>query len=227
LRDTGASIGKEASHDRRFAIGGEEAGRELSPDSSEAADHGGKPQIQRGVSPGSTGERQEIREDGRPPRKLAEESNDRPDEFRVHDARSAKYDVEALQVEDGLIHFRALDAHGEQAAEIELSQRADGRWEVGWMDVAAALRGGRLMNHLHDAIEREYGIRMQPSGWLLGGGYRFWKKRDPELVKYYQEVKQSWRSPRAIQEEIAKPSMRIVAFLVAGDLQFSAFNKHA
>lgn len=81
-------------------------------------------------------------------------------------------------------------------ANVHLVEREPGRWEVQSVKVRKTLRGQGLASALYDAIEKHLGITMQPSGTLPPDGYRFWKKRDPDAVRFHAKIGDGWLSPR-------------------------------
>jgi len=124
--------------------------------------------------------------------------------FQVTDNKGASHSINVQEASDG--HGKAVEFTTDNA-KVKLEQRPDGRWEVAWMTVEKAARGSGLMGKIYDAIEREYGNQMIPSGLLRESGYNFWKKRNPELVKYHQQVEgygSDYHSPRFIKEQIAE-----------------------
>jgi hypothetical protein len=121
--------------------------------------------------------------------------------FKIVDDKGAPHDVKVEKLPDGNVKFSI----GDDAAQVKLKQRPDNRWEVAWMTVDKSMRGSGVMGKIYDAIEREYGNQMIPSGLLREGGYNFWKKRNPDLVKYHQQVQgygKDYLSPRFIKEQI-------------------------
>lgn len=178
---------------------------------------------------GDARQRDRVGDEGVAYGKLDQVKGDVPDKFWFKN-NNVNYATTATRVEPsygrlGAVRFWANpegvepDLRG-PAAKALLEQRPDGRWEVSWMDVRRNLRGdGRgaeLIGNLYDAIERQYGIKMRPSGHLTPDGYRFWSGkasrpgRDPELVKYHQLVEDSdWHSPRYIKDEIDRLDRRI------------------
>lgn len=166
----------------------------------------------RGGEEGSAGQSGRAGGEGGAYRRLDQVRDDVPDEFSFKN-RDIDYNVTATRVEpsDGkldAVRFwaspkgAAPDPRG-PAAKVLLEQRPDSRWEVSWMNVSKPFRGSKLMGDMYDAIEREYGLKMHPSGHLMEGGYRFWSERNPELVKYHQLVEgEDWHSPRYIKGEI-------------------------
>lgn len=120
--------------------------------------------------------------------------------FKIEDNQGTRHDVNISKNEDGVLF--SID---KGVASVRLGQRPDGRWEVKYMRVAQGMRGSGIMGKIYDAIEHEYGFQMIPSGILLEKGYNFWKKRNPELVKYHRTVGEytdEYNSPRLIKEQI-------------------------
>ncbi len=74
---------------------------------------------------------------------------------------------------------------GSLRGQVDVERGADGRWEVKMVEVAPGMRGQGVATSLYAAVQKELGIEMSPSGILLSDGYAFWKKRDPEKVKYH------------------------------------------
>lgn len=88
--------------------------------------------------------------------------------------------------------------------QVEVSQHPDGRWEVDMVEVSERHRGQGVATALYNAIQREIGQEMAPSGMLLPDGYSFWKARAPEKVKWHTEVfDHYYASPKKLASELA------------------------
>lgn len=81
---------------------------------------------------------------------------------------------------------------------VDLDQHADGRWEAMMLHVSAQDRGRGAATTLYKAVEKDLGQERIPSGALLPDGYAFWMKRDPEKVRFHQQVGEQYLSPKRI-----------------------------
>lgn len=70
-----------------------------------------------------------------------------------------------------------------------VSQHLDGSWEVSNVEVGEGAGRRGLATKLYNAIEKDLGIRMSPSGLLTKEGLSYWQKRSPESVKWHQYSK--------------------------------------
>ncbi len=89
---------------------------------------------------------------------------------------------------------------GEPLGHATLDRRDDGRWEVSFVRVAEENRRQGVARKLYEVIQGDKGIQMQPSGHLLPDGYAMWQARDPEAVKWHQQVEDDYLSPRKLLE---------------------------
>lgn len=97
--------------------------------------------------------------------------------------------------------------HHQEDVEIVVKQHADGAWEVDWLFVHPNARGKKVATRAYDAIEKDLGIRLAPSGILTNDGLAFWKKRSPESVKWHQKFPKedgTNYSPRKILDELER-----------------------
>lgn len=91
--------------------------------------------------------------------------------------------------------------------EMEITQRSDGAWEVGYVEIRAPRNG--IATKLYDAVEKDLGIRMSPSGVLSESGHAFWQSRSPASVQWHvktptftDEAGKMYFSPRKITDEM-------------------------
>ncbi|HKI60830.1 MAG TPA: hypothetical protein VKA31_00915, partial [Mariprofundaceae bacterium] len=91
--------------------------------------------------------------------------------------------------------------------EMEITQRSDGAWEVGYVEIRAPRNG--IGSKLYGAVEKDLGIRMSPSGVLSESGYAFWNSRSPASVQWHvktptftDEAGKMYFSPRKITDEM-------------------------
>lgn len=91
-------------------------------------------------------------------------------------------------------------------ARIDLSEREPGRWEVGMVKVDPRYQRQGLATTLYDAIERDLGRSMEPSGQLTEKGHAFWSRRNPELVANHRWLPSQFMflSPRRMLEDLAR-----------------------
>jgi hypothetical protein len=66
-------------------------------------------------------------------------------------------------------------------------KRSEAGWEVAQVEVIPDFRGRKLQQKAYDAIEKDTGEQMKPSGILSADGYKQWQRRNPELVKWHRE----------------------------------------
>lgn len=103
---------------------------------------------------------------------------------------------------------------GPLLADALISQHLDGAWEVSFMQ--AYQEGQGLMTKLYQAIEKDLGIHMSPSGLLTQEGYQWWKKRSPASVKWHQWAPSDntgwWVSPRHVSEQLDLIGKQIATF---------------
>lgn len=92
-------------------------------------------------------------------------------------------------------------APGKMAGFVRISQNDDGRWEVDKVEVNEGSRRQGIATKLYEAVEKDLGIQMWPSGTLLPGGYAFWQNRNPDAVKYHQLLDGVWTSPKELRRE--------------------------
>lgn len=92
--------------------------------------------------------------------------------------------------------LRIMRSTNNWLAHAHLIERDPGRWEVHSVKVRKGFRGQGMATALYDAIEKQLGITMQPSGMLTDDGYAFWKKRDADAVRFHRRVGDGWLSPR-------------------------------
>lgn len=96
-------------------------------------------------------------------------------------------------------------------AEMHVVQHSDGAWEIEAINVEIPRMG--LGTKLYNAVEKDLGIRMSPSGVLSDEGLAFWKKRSPESVKWHQKT-ETWAgfnfSPRKIKSELDRVGRELV-----------------
>lgn len=94
-----------------------------------------------------------------------------------------------------------------ELAQVELNQHPDGSWEVQFV---ASYRKG-LATQTYNAIEKDLGIKISPSGMLTPDGHAYWSKRSPDSVKWHRLITQIengretefYYSPRQIKASIA------------------------
>lgn len=91
-----------------------------------------------------------------------------------------------------------LKGNPDYSAKIQIIERSPGRWEVADVRVRRDERRRGLATALYDAVERDLGIKMQPSGILKPDGYDFWLARDPDAVKYHVRLEGGYVSPKKL-----------------------------
>jgi hypothetical protein len=141
------------------------------------------------------------------PASLEEAPSEQTPAFSITDNEGGKHNVNVIKSPDEEGHKVVNFSVGDGVAKVKMKQRDDGRWEVSWMEVKKDMRHRGIMGNVYDAIEREYGNQMIPSGLLKEKGYNFWKERNPEAVKYHRQVEDygsDYLSPRFIKEQISE-----------------------
>lgn len=68
-------------------------------------------------------------------------------------------------------------------AKMHVVQRSDGAWEIDYVSSRQPQQG--IGTKLYDAVEKDLGIRMSPSGILTDAGLAFWRKRSPASVQWH------------------------------------------
>lgn len=92
------------------------------------------------------------------------------------------------------------------------------RYEVGLVETMKGHRRLGVASALYDTIEQALGIKMVPSGVLFDPGYKFWRSRNPELLRGYQrESGDTWTSPKQIWLGLEGLRTRMIDATAAGD----------
>lgn len=110
-------------------------------------------------------------------------------------------------------------------AELNIVQRYDGAWEVDSVTVNAPRRG--IGTQLYNAVEKDLGVRMSPSGVLSPDGIAFWQKRSPASVQWHVQTptfRPYYFSPAKIESEInrVRKEIRDISFGIGNKRKFPA-----
>ncbi len=84
---------------------------------------------------------------------------------------------------------------------VDLIQHPNTWWQVAHAQVSPPLRRQGMATMLYDRIAEVLNCEMRPSGWLSEDGYRFWRKRAPVSMEWYQQVGRLgslWLNPKAV-----------------------------
>ena len=97
----------------------------------------------------------------------------------------------------------------EDVGNVFLKAHKDGRFEVDMIEIAEAHQGHGLARLAYDALEKDLGVKMTPSGILMDGGYKLWLKRNPALVQHHRKVGDFYYSPKRLIAELPLAEERV------------------
>jgi hypothetical protein len=110
------------------------------------------------------------------------------------------------------LNYGVSDMDGNPTAGMEAVQHHDGAWEVEFVESSSPGKG--VGSKLYNAVEKDLGIRMSPSGVLSDDGLAFWRKRSPESVKWHIPFP-AWEglnvSPAKVDREISRVGKELAA----------------
>lgn len=99
--------------------------------------------------------------------------------------------------------FTQLFTMGQKLGVMYLSHNPKG-FEVDYVQVEKAFRRQGWANKFYQFVEKDLKQAMKPSGLLQENGYKMWKARDPNAVRYhvYDAVDAVWMSPNYLKQSI-------------------------